>query len=111
MDFDRSVNVTGYYKGFKIQATQRDPEVSLKPLIENAQKAVDWMVKQGFKPSWNPDTNEVTDTSSDAIEDTAMCEIHDVPMKAREGKYGTFFSHAKKQGDKWIYCNGKGFDK
>jgi len=53
-----SVNFRGYYRGFSIQTTNRDPDVKVAPLLTKAMKAVDWMIENGFKPSWNEETNK-----------------------------------------------------
>ncbi len=50
-----SLNVRGYLKGFSIQITKRG-EVA-QPLLEQSIKIVDWMEANGFKPSWNEQTN------------------------------------------------------
>ena len=53
-----SMNVTAYYKGYKVQLTQRDPNVPLNKHMANAMTAINWMVENGFKPSWADDTNK-----------------------------------------------------
>lgn len=41
---------------------------------------------------------------------TKLCEQHNVEMKARNGKYGLFHSHAQQDpAGNWEYCNGQGF--
>lgn len=52
-----SVTVRGYYKGFSVLLTNRDPNVAIGPLVNKAMMAIDWMAEHGFKPSWNDETN------------------------------------------------------
>jgi len=54
----QSVTIKGYYKGFSVLLTKRDPEVKTMPLLESSMKAIDWMITNGFKPSWSDDTNK-----------------------------------------------------
>lgn len=37
------------------------------------------------------------------------CDFHQVPMKEREGKYGKFYSHGKKEGENFVWCTGEGW--
>lgn len=42
--------------------------------------------------------------------DESYCDIHDVKMFKKEGKYGVFYTHGRKKDDgTWENCNGKGF--
>lgn len=123
----RSISLTGYYKGFSVLVTQRDPKTSTYPLLQNAMKAIDWMIDNNFKPSWNTQTNRelMNDTprvasnapvpsgdaawiseKSDAEEkfvrapipsSEGWCNIHKVDMQQRNGKYGMFYSHVAGQ--------------
>lgn len=52
-----SVTIKGYYKGFSVLITNRDPKVSVSPLLAKAINGINWMVENGFKPSWNDNTN------------------------------------------------------
>lgn len=43
---------------------------------------------------------------------SSHCDLHNVEMTERKGKFGTFYSHGKKLPDgSFDYCNGKGFKK
>lgn len=95
-----------YYKGFHIKKSWPE-NVSRVVLMSE----VDDLIKAGFKPSWNEDTNKVqapvvapvvqnsvdTDLSS-------ICPIHNVPMTQKDGKFGPFWSHKKPDG---VWCNGR----
>ena len=117
-----SSHINGYYKGFHIGITQRNPEMQeeIFQLIKNAKIIVDLMIKDGWKPSWNGETNKQFENnpeksqesmrSSSEDENTPNCNLHDKKMKKRKDKEGNiFYSHAKKKDDKWEYCSGKGF--
>ncbi len=52
-----SVTIKGYFKGFSVLITNRDPAVAVAPLLAKAINGINWMAENGFKPSWNEDTN------------------------------------------------------
>ena len=54
----QSGNVTGYFNGFSIQITCRDPKVELQPLVKKMSETATYMSSLGFLPSWNDQTNE-----------------------------------------------------
>ena len=42
--------------------------------------------------------------------DDSFCQIHEVKMKERNGKNGTFYSHARDLGNNnWDYCSSTGW--
>lgn len=41
--------------------------------------------------------------------DESYCQVHEVKMKERTGKNGTFYSHAKGDYPDLKWCSGKGF--
>lgn len=129
-----SVTIQAYYKGFSVLITKRDPEAIVRPLVAQAMRTIDYMIKLDFKPSWNQDTNkqfaetrtperpneeEIPPFNDDEfkepitrepVEQADFCQIHKIQMKERKGQYGPFFSHAKKLSNgKFDYCSGKGF--
>jgi len=53
----QSQSVVAYYKGFSVTVTKRDPNAKIKPLIDDAMVEIDYMIEQGFLPSWNTETN------------------------------------------------------
>ena len=71
-----SCSLTGYYKGYKVMVTQRDTNKLVKPYLENAMHAIDWMAENGFKASWNDDTN-----TKAVIDQSVKCGIHGTPMQ------------------------------
>ena len=122
----KSANVRGYYKGFSLQVTVRDENVTVQPLVEKMIQIIDYMEEKGFEPSWNTQTNKQVKTEQDPDPDWIRerdkelepaeevqpnyCAIHNLPMKERKGPTGTFFSHATQlPNGKWTYCSGKGF--
>lgn len=118
----QSVSFTGYYKGFSVLVTKRDVDAAVKPLIDDAMKAIDYMLEMGFKPSWNDETNGKVLGTVKAVTasvkrenvtsinpNSKPCELHPGQnLYYKEGKFGGFWSH--KVGDdangKAIYCNG-----
>jgi hypothetical protein len=57
-DFEKSLNTKGYYKGYPVMITIRDPKEKVMPLLKKAQKIIDWMEKNEYKPSWNLSTSK-----------------------------------------------------
>lgn len=128
----QSINITLYYKGFSMQVTKRDPDISVKDLVQEAMNGIDWAITQGLKPSWNDETNRTalgeqkksvsqapgeTDPTNEWLDKGVApkdsrpdyCFIHKVAMKEKNGKFGVFYSHwlGKDSYGKSTYCNGK----
>lgn len=120
-----SVTIQTYYKGFSVLITKRDETAEVKPLIKQSMEAIDHMVKLGFKPSWNEETNkqalsvtegdwenintEEEEYTREPVEDKPdYCKQHKEMMNKREGQFGTFYSHYHAA---FGYCNGKGYKK
>lgn len=85
-----------------------------KAEFEEDKKYIDTIVakQQGEQKKSVPETTNATHPTTDWLaekEDVKMCPIHNKEMKAREGRFGTFYSHAtgKDATGKWSYCNGK----
>lgn len=132
MESPVSLTIQGYYRGFSILITKRDAETKAQPLIEQSMEAIDYMVKLGIKPSWNPETNKAALGEERAVESNPMpsedssmefpeeerdrdsivrpgwCAIHRIKMYEKEGQYGKYWSHGNRETG---YCNGKGFKK
>lgn len=54
-----SVTIQVYYRGVSILITKRDPEMTIRPLIESQIKVIDWLLDEVHAlPSWNKSTNE-----------------------------------------------------
>lgn len=118
MEAAQSISITVYYKGFSMIITKRDAEAEVKPLIDSSVKAIDYMIANGFKPSWNEDTNKQalgqsipSVTTTTASTNSKPCPIH--PDKKlfynADGKFGPFWSHKTDEvngNGKPIYCNG-----
>lgn len=86
MEAPASVTVRGYYKGYSVLVTNRDPATDTFPLVQKAIKAIDWMIENGFKPSWadQPDSPAIKPNSP-------SCPICGKVMVRREGKKGDFW--------------------
>ena len=54
----RSVSITAYYKGYSVLVTKRTEAAKVKPLIDSAIEAIEYMIHLGFEPSWNKETNQ-----------------------------------------------------
>jgi len=109
-----SWNMKYYDKGgFGCMLTVRSH--TLKELIEKVQ----WVEKNtnalGWKATYAAKAAAQSSTQSNAPAPTMpggekMCTIHNVAMKEREGSYGVFHSHARRNDDgTFTYCNGKGY--
>lgn len=116
-----SIHIDGYFHGFHVGITQRDPERQQETfaLIKNAKDLIGLMEKDGWDPSWNRETNlqirgpkpvESKVETKDPQRPPTLCATHNVPMKERTGKQGqTFYSHGRKVDGKFEWCSGKGF--
>ena len=118
MEAPQSISITVYYKGFSMIITKRDADVTVKPLLDSAMEAIDYMVGKGFKPSWNEDTNKqalgINPIATAPIQPAAQantkpCELHPgQTLTYKNGKYGGFWSHVMgtRPDGKPEYCNG-----
>lgn len=88
-----SVTIKGYYKGYSVLVTNRDPATDTYPLVQKAIKAIDWMIENGFKPSWNEENK-----GSATITPTAKCKTCGAPAEYKSGE---------KNGRAWagIFCS------
>lgn len=57
-----SLHIDAYYKGFHVGLTKRDRTAKLKPYIDDAMEAINYLVEQGFQPSWNTEINNKNGT-------------------------------------------------
>ena len=99
-----SANVRGYYKGFSIQITCRDPQVKVKPLLDKCVEIAEYMNNNGWKPSWNDTTNQAnnkpkTVTSEIGTTTVPTCPYHNKQMTLRDGQYGQYWSCGTKLDD------------
>jgi hypothetical protein len=103
----QSQSVVAYYKGFSVTVTKRDPNAKIKPLIDDAMVEIDYMIEQGFLPSWNTETNN-THLSP---EKTAVS--HPTSPQARLcPKCGNLLVEAKKKdGTPYLKCSTNKWDK
>ena len=85
-----SGSIKGYYKGYSVQITNRDPSLNIEPLLDKAKWVVEWMEKNGFKPSWNEDTNTKVNPSTKWMGDGKKCPQCGVPFLVQKvAKDGT----------------------
>lgn len=114
-------SVDAYYKGFHIKKSW-GKNVSRVILMAD----IDDLIKAGFTPSWNQETNKAMATPvptgvpvvapkpqepvlSGEYDDEATCPVHNAQMTQKDGQYGPFWSHAngKDTNGKTIWCNGR----
>ena len=99
-----SGNIRGYYRGYSIQITNRDPDVEVKPLLQKMVQIAKFMESHDFEPSWNSDTNKKAEGEQPALSGT--CEKHNAPLREYTSKKTgkPYFGHyVKDQG----MCFGK----
>lgn len=120
-----SIHIDAYYQGFHTGITIRKADNEILP-ISKIKTAIDELARQGFKPSWNSETNKnhtgvgqgivhptpqklVTSNPMPSQTHSMYCPIHDVQMTQKQGKFGLFYSHIIGQDPtgKNLYCNGK----
>lgn len=54
-----SISSVVYYRGVAVTITKRDPDISIRPLIEAQLKTIDWLLdEKEALPSWNAETNK-----------------------------------------------------
>lgn len=106
-----SITVQGYYRGYSVLTTVRHLNAKVKPFLQRAVAAIEWMEDNGFQPSWNPDTNkqaksrEKNDVSMSA---TKICPTHDVQMLSGISKKTNkpYWYHDNDAGER---CFGKNY--
>ena len=93
-----SVTIRGYYKGYSVLVTNRDPGTETYPLVQKAIKTIDWMAENGFKPSW-----------ADKPEESAIkCETCGAPAQEKSGTsksgkpYHGIFCTVNKDHVRWL---------
>lgn len=105
-----SGNVKIYYKGYSIQLTCRNPEVSIEPLFQKMLKIVNEAEKHDCKPSWNDDTNKKVTQPAVVLDYglTSICKEHGVPMTQgfSQTKQKHYWYHDNAEG---VRCFGNGF--
>ena len=99
-----SVTIRGYYKGYSVLVTNRDPATDTFPLVQKAIKAIDWMIENGFKPSWaDPVAPKITPMADNIVK----CEICGQPAELKSGvtngrNWSGIFCTITKDHVKWI---------
>jgi hypothetical protein len=93
-----------YYRGVAVTITKRDPEIEIKPLIEQQFKLIDWALNEKKAlPSWNMETNKELknhgNTSWQDEGESLKCKECDNPATLKTGI-------SKKTGKPWkgIFC-------
>ena len=80
-----SVTIRGYFKGYSVLITNRDPKVNVAPLLAKAMNGITWMIENGFKPSWNNETNSKSSSTPKIEVKTKPCEQCGGTRKLVEG--------------------------
>ena len=70
-----STTIKAYYQGFSVLFTKRNMEGKISPL--NTRVFIDDIIKKGYKPSWNTETNKQNGES----EDLGNCDKCGAPNK------------------------------
>jgi hypothetical protein len=93
-----SIHIDTYYKGFHSGITIRLPDNKVIP-SSRITTMIDNLIFQGFKPSWNEDTNKAQ-TPAKVMEATAgLCPKCGSPLVEAKKKDGT--SYIKCSTNKW----------
>lgn len=91
-----SIHVDSYYKGFHVGWTKRMDEKSLSSQVLGIKAFINILVEDGYKPSWNDDTNE-----KNGHAETTECKHNSTEVKISNSE--------KNKGRKYrkcIDCNG-----
>lgn len=94
-EFKSSVHLDGYYKGFHFEVIEAEPDQYDRTnlLLSNMKKRVEFMIDQGFEPSWNKETNNAVKVTTEAKKEQVntpeapVCGIHGTQMFWKEGTY------------------------
>jgi hypothetical protein len=108
-----SITIKGYYKGFSVLLTKRMDETQLAPQIVKVMGLVDTMIANGYKPSWNDDTNgKMLPTIQTAVQTPQaappayVCKVCGSPASFKEGNkngkhWSGYFCTADKEHVTW----------
>ena len=101
---DKAGNLVDYMTG----------EKTLTELVDKYDNVLMFLEKKGFTNIKNTDLPKPIEKPSESTTVIAgtrkdYCYVHNAEMQEREGKFGKFYSHSMQQGDKTIFCNGKGW--
>ena len=75
----QSISVSAYYKGFKTIFTIRK-ENNKDVAVTQTTNLIDALISQGWKPSWNEQTNGAIKAPVKVDPNAPVCEIHNKPM-------------------------------
>lgn len=86
----QSSSFTGYYRGFSVTFTKRDPKAKIKPLIDDTIVAIDYMVEKSFMPSWNTTTNEAYKTPPVSPQQSTVAKpiVKPIPVAQYDAEQG-----------------------
>ncbi len=95
----QSGNVTGYFNGFSIQITCRNPQIDLKPMVLKMKETAEYMSSLNFLPSWNETTNEALKIKTAVVAPIATPPANpgiDLGISGTQGQGGTCPVHGAK---------------
>lgn len=108
------------HKDFKFQYSQTDGNGGIlvartddNEKVEEMKAFVDEMMGKSVDQEMLKSASQGTTVAQTTVVgrvSASYCNEHNIEMKQRTGRDGkTFYSHAKKDGENWIYCSGHGF--
>lgn len=81
-----SVTVRGWYKGYSVLITKRDPEASVEPLLKSAMSAIDWMDEnEDWNSSWKDEDNSGGNYQQDK-EKQAACDHENTEVRVSKSE-------------------------
>ena len=98
---DLDLVYTGAWMECQKQIDEQSKLLEDKKLAEKDEDKPDWLREES--PAM------VESKAVEPMADPSICTIHKVKMEPKEGKYGRFYSHAQKVGEKLQFCSGKGW--
>lgn len=104
LEADASVNIIGYYRGFRIMTTQRNPNLYMGMYIDRAIQDIDYMIAKGFKPSWADDTNSKNAQISSKDTDETSQDSNSCPHVEFDVKQASGFKNPANKGRSYKAC-------
>jgi hypothetical protein len=105
MSIDEGDDLDMVYTGAWLECQKQIDEQSKiledKKLAEKDEDKVAWIKEES--PAM------IESKSQEPLPGPSICPVHNIKMEPKEGKYGKFYSHAQKVGDKLQFCSGKGW--
>lgn len=83
-----SINIGSYYKGFYVGWTRRTADPKVKGRVAEIKEFVEILIKNGYVPSWNPETNKASLGQQTPPAQASTAPQIDLSINGADGKGG-----------------------